>query len=142
MSTLASPAPGKYLSAGLWVAQILVAFVFIASGLAKGLTPIPQLAAMMPWTGEFPVTFVRFIALVDVAGGLGILLPSLTRIRPGLTVLAALCCVVLQMLAIGFHSSRGEFAALPLNFVLLPLCVFILWGRGKRMPIGPRSGPA
>nr|WP_315394562.1 DoxX family protein [uncultured Duganella sp.] len=139
MSTSTLPAPGKYLSAGLWAAQTLVALVFIASGLTKLLTPIAQLVAMMAWTGEYPLAFVRGIGLVDIAGGLGILLPSLTRILPRLTVLAALCSVVLQVLAIGFHASRGEFEALPLNFVLLPLCLFVLWGRAKRAPIGPRG---
>jgi uncharacterized membrane protein YphA (DoxX/SURF4 family) len=134
MSTLA-PAPGKYLSAGVWLAQILVSLVFIASGLTKLLTPMPELAAMMRWPGEYPEPFVRFLALVDLAGGLGILLPSLIPFRPRLTVLASLCCIVLQILAIGFHASRGEFAVLPLNLVLLPLCVFVLWGRGRRVPI-------
>jgi hypothetical protein len=27
---------------------------------------------------------------------------------------------------------------LPLNFVLLPLSAFVLWGRSKRVPISPR----
>lgn len=142
MTSLLRPIQSRYLSAGLWLAQIFVVVVFIASGLAKLFTPLPELAAMMTWPGEYPVAFVRFIGLVDLTGGLGLLLPSLTRIRPRLSVLAAFCCVVLQILAIGFHASRGEFAVLPLNFVLLPLCVLVLWGRGRRLPILPRAATA
>jgi DoxX-like family len=71
-------------------------------------------------------------------GGLGLILPSLTRILPRLTVVAALCCVVLQILAPGFHSFRGEFGVLPLNALLLSLLVFIFWGRSKKAPIAPR----
>ncbi|CAB3744100.1 hypothetical protein LMG24238_07211 [Paraburkholderia sediminicola] len=130
---------GKLLRIALWVAQVLLAVAFCGAGLTKLLTPIPQLSHMMPWTGTLPETFVRFIALVDLAGGLGILLPSLTRIRPGLSVLAALGCVALQVLAIGFHLSRGEASVLPLNFVLLPLSAFVLWGRSKRAPIAART---
>ena len=137
-----SPARGRLLRAGLWIAQGLLALVFIASGLTKLLLPITELAAMMKWPGDHPVTFVRFIALVDLAGGLGILLPSLTRIRPRLAVLAAFCCTVLQVLAIGFHAMRGEFAVLPLNLVLLPLCMFVLWGRARRVAVAPRAGQA
>ncbi|WCM93375.1 DoxX family protein [Acidovorax sp. NCPPB 2350] len=130
---------GTLLRAGLWVAQCLVAFVFCASGFMKLTTPIPELSAMMPWTGQHPAAFVRAIGLIDLAGGLGILLPALTRILPRLTVWAALGCVVLQVFAIVFHLSRGEAMALPLNFVLLPLCAFVLWGRARRAPIRPRG---
>ncbi|WP_284202115.1 DoxX family protein, partial [Mesorhizobium tianshanense] len=52
--------------------------------------------------------------------------------------LAALGCTLLQISAIIFHATRGEFAALPLNFLLLALVAFILWGRSKRAPILPR----
>jgi uncharacterized membrane protein YphA (DoxX/SURF4 family) len=136
-SNILAPA-GTPIKVALWIAQILVAAVFIMAGLTKFMTPIPELAKMMPWTGELPLAFVRSIGLIDVAGGIGILLPALTRIKPNLTVLAALCCVVLQIFAIVFHASRGEFKVLPLNFVLLPLAAFVWWGRSKKAPILPR----
>jgi hypothetical protein len=74
-----------------------------------------------------------------VAGGLGILLPALTRIRPQLTGWAARGRVLLQILAIVFHVWRGEMMATPLNFVLPALCAFILWGRTRRVPIVSRG---
>ncbi len=142
MSTTAvSPAmaPGRALRISLWVAQVLLFFAFASAGLVKLLTPIPQLAAMMPWAGEYSPTFVHAIALVDLAGGIGILLPALTRIMPGLTVLAALGCTVLQVFAMVFHLSRGEAPVVPLNIVLLALAIFVLWGRARMAPILPRG---
>ena len=139
MTSSLRAADNRTLSAGLWLAQAAVAALFAASGLTKLWMPIAQLAALMPWPGEYPLPFVRALGLVDLLGAAGVLLPSLTRIRPRLTVLAAGCCVLLQMLAICFHASRGEFSVLPLNFVLLPLCILVLWGRGKRMPITART---
>jgi len=82
---------------------------------------------------------VRLIGAIDIAGGLGILLPALTRIQPRLTVLAAIGCSVLQVLAISFHASRGEWSVLPLNFALLPCAVYVLWGRIRVAPVEPRS---
>jgi predicted ATPase with chaperone activity len=76
--------------------------------------------------------------LVDLAGGIGILLPSLTRILPKLTVLAALGCTVLQILAIAFHASRDEFMVLPFNAVLISLSIFVLWGRHNKAQIAAR----
>ena len=130
---------GKPLRIGLWLAQGIVAVAFIASGVMKLTTPISELSAMMPWAGEVSVGLVRSIGLVDLAGGVGILLPALTRIQPRLTVLAALGCVLLQVLAFGFHASRGEFAVLPANLVLLALSAFVLWGRSKKVPVVPRG---
>ncbi|WP_191602493.1 DoxX family protein [Marinomonas algicola] len=123
---------------GIWIAQVLGAAAFILSGVMKTMMPITDLAAMMPWTGEFSIEFVRFIGVIDLAGGLGLLLPSLTRIAPRLTVIAAVCCVVLQVLAIGFHASRGEFILLPTNAVYITLALIVLWGRERKAPITPR----
>lgn len=141
MTSFLRSTDNRFLFASVWLAQIAVALVFAASGLTKLFMPIAELTAMMTWPGEYPLPFVRGIGVVDLLGAAGVLLPSLTRIRPRLAVLAAACCVLLQMLAIGFHASRGEFSVLPLNLVLLPLCVLVLWGRGKRMPITERTAP-
>lgn len=138
-TTFETAGPGRALRIGLWTAQALLAFVFISAGFVKLTTPIPQLAAIMPWAGQYSETFVRAIALVDLAGGLGILLPALTRILPRLTVLAALGCAVLQVIALVFHLSRGEADVAPLNVVLLGLSLFVLWGRNNRAPIAPRQ---
>ncbi len=134
----AVPGSSKGLNIGLWIAQVLVAVVFCFAGFTKLTTPIPDLSKMMAWTGELPEMFVRIIGIIDLAGGLGILLPSLTRIMPRLTVIAAMAATVLQVLAIAFHVSRGEAALTPLNFILLALILFVLWGRSKKVPIAPR----
>lgn len=131
----AGVAPSRALNVCLWTAQVIVAAMFCLSGFYKLFTPIPILAGMMPWTGQLPEGFVRFIGVVDSAGGLGVLLPALTRVLPGLTVVAAGCGTLLQVLAIGFHLSRGEAAVTPLNFVLLALVAFIFWGRWKKVPL-------
>jgi uncharacterized membrane protein YphA (DoxX/SURF4 family) len=126
---------GRPLRIALWTVQGLLAVIFCLSGFTKLATPVTELAAMMPWAGQVSPAFVRFIGLVDLAGGVGILLPALTRIQPRLTVLAALGCVVLQVLAFGFHAFRGEFSVLPVNIVLLALSAFVLWGRSTKVQV-------
>jgi len=137
-TTTNSASPSQALRIGLWTAQVLIFLAFGAAGLMKLFMPISELAAMMVWPGEYSPAFVRIIGLIDLAGGVGILLPALTRIRPGLTVLAALGCVALQICAIIFHISRGEAAVTPANFVLLALAAFVLWGRSRKAPVLPR----
>ncbi|WP_413730100.1 DoxX family protein [Sodalis sp. RH22] len=137
-SVLPNPTASRSLRVGVWVAKGLLAVLFFFSAYMKLLTPIPELAKMMPWTGVLPETFVRIMGFIDLAGGLGLLLPSLTRILPRLTVLAALCCSVLQVFAMVFHVSRGEASVIPRNVVMLSLSLFVLWGRARKAPILPR----
>lgn len=138
VSSLSGPPPAKALQIGLWVAQGLLALTFAGTAVWKVATPIPALAAMIPWAGQVSPGFLYMTALFDFLGGVGVLLPSLTRIKPGLTVLAALGCAALQVAAIVFHLSRGEGANTPFNFFLVALSSFVAWGRWTKAPIAPK----
>lgn len=128
----------KSLNVALWIVQALLAITFVGTAFWKLLTPIPNLAAMIPWAGQVSPIFLRFTALVDLAGGLGVILPSLTRIKPALAWVAALGCVALMISAILFHFSRGEAESTPFNFVLVALSLFVFWGRRFKAPIPPK----
>ena len=131
---MTSAKPGKGLAIALWSAQILLFLLFAGTGVWKVTTPIPALAAKFPWMGQVSPAFLRLTAVFDLLGGLGILLPTLTRVKPGLTVLAALGCALLQICAVIFHVSRGEAANTPFNVLLVALAVFVLWGRRRARP--------
>jgi len=133
-----APAKGRALPVAPWGTQGLLAPFFVYAGVSKLFTPVEQLATMIPWTGEYGA-LVTIAGTADLAGGLGILLPLLTRIQPRLTVLAALGLIVLQVLAAVFHLSRGEFAVVSVNAVLIGLSAFVHWGRAKARPIAPRA---
>lgn len=134
--------PSKGIHIGLWIAQGLLSLTFAGGGLWKLSTPIAELATKMPWMGQVSPSLLYATAVFDILGGIGVLLPSVTRIKPGLTVLAALGCVALQASAIVFHFSRGEGANTPFNFLLLALALFVAWGRHARASIAPRAQPA
>lgn len=125
---------------GLWVAQLLLLVAFGAAGLMKLTQPVAQMAAMgMGYVTTVPEWLIKFIGTCEVLGALGMVLPSVTRIAPFLTPLAALGFSVIQVLAIGLHATRGETVmTLPANLILLALSLFVLWGRWRKAPIAPR----
>ena len=142
MTTAARPhavRPRRALNIALWVAQVLLAGMFLMAGVMKLTQPLDALGAQMPWVASVPAALVRFIGAAELAVALGLLLPSLTRIQPRLTVLAALGLIVVMVLASAFHLSRGEGAAVPMNLVLAAVAAFIAWGRSKAAPIAPRG---
>jgi len=124
---------------GLWVAQAVLAAVYVMAGFMKLSQPIDALVASgMGYAGDYPELLTRFIGTMEVLGAIGIILPAATRIAPFLTPLAALGFSTIQVLAIGLHTMRGEFQVLPVNLVLLGLSLFVLWGRLRKAPIAPR----
>jgi hypothetical protein len=122
---------GRILDLSLWLVQILLLAAFGWAAWMKIVTPIPELAAMWPWAGDLPRPMVRTLGVIDLAGGLGVVLPMATGIRPRLTIAAAVGCIALQVCALIFHLSRGEITAAPVNVVFLAMAVFIAWGRRR-----------
>ena len=128
----------RALRASLWVVQILLAAVFLMAGGMKLSMPVDQLAANMPWVSGALGPFVRFIGAAEVAGALGLVLPSATRIKPSLTVLAAAGLALLMLGGAATHIARGELGAFAVPLVLAALSAFVAWGRSQRAVIAPR----
>ncbi|WP_105385154.1 DoxX family protein [Neorhizobium alkalisoli] len=85
MTASFTPPAGKMLRISLWSVQTLMCAAFILFGLQKLFMPVEALAAM--WQTQWPIEYpslLRFTGLIDVAGGIGVLLPTLTRIQPRL----------------------------------------------------------
>ena len=53
-----------------------------------------------PGSTQFPALFIKFIGLVEVLGGLGLILPGIFRRRPELTPLAAAGLVIVMIGAV------------------------------------------
>lgn len=123
----------------IWTAQVLLALSFAMSGFMKAFSPVEDLALVMPWVAVVPVWLLRFIGVAELAGAIGLVLPSATRIKPGLTPLAAVLLGVVMVLAAGFHLLRGEYIDIVRNLVLLVVAVFVAYGRRRVAPIQPRS---
>ncbi|WP_017730155.1 DoxX family protein [Nafulsella turpanensis] len=142
MSTHTTTTPqnrSKVLHISLWVAQVLLAAMFIMAGFPKVVQPIEQLSQMLPWASEAPVALIRFIGISEILGGLGLILPALLRIKPQLTAWAAIGLVAVMIFAAIFHASRGEFSAIGMNVILALVAAFIAWGWFKKIPILPKA---
>lgn len=132
-----STTENKGLNIALWVAQGLLAAMFLMAGFMKTTTPIAELGASMPWVNELP-NLVRFIGISELLAGIGLLLPSILRIQPKLTPLAALGIVAIMVLAAIFHATRGEYSAIGMNVVFGAIAGFVAWGRTNKVPISAK----
>jgi putative oxidoreductase len=120
----------------LWIVQVLLALAFALTGSMKLTLPASQLA---PKFGSTPLALIRFIGGAEIAAVVGLLLPSLTRILPVCTPLAAIGLATVMVCAVFFHALRGEWTYLSVVLLLGGLAAFTAWGRLKRAPIQPRT---
>jgi len=127
----ATQKPSKALNITLWVAQLLLASSMVWAASMKLLQP-EKVAAMWPWAGQVSPALVKFTGIVDLLGGLGLVLPILLNIKPKLTPIAAICVIVLMVCASIFHVVRGEASQIGVNIVFASIAAFIAWGRFKK----------
>ena len=113
----------------LWIVQAILAAMFVMSGLMKSTQPKEKLAPKLPWVEDFSAGTVRFIGVVELLGGLGLILPAATGIAPILTPIAATGLAVVMVLAAATHIRRKEPSGVAFNAAVFALAVVVAWGR-------------
>ena len=122
----------------LWIVQVLLAALFIFAGVMKWVMPIEEMLKQMPVA--LPGWFLRFIGVAELAGGLGLILPGLLRIKPGLTQLAACGLVIIMIGAVVITAAYLSVGQAVMPLVAGLLATFVAYGRGKLVPLADRAG--
>lgn len=110
-----------------WVLAGLLALTFLGSGGVKVAMPADRLGAMWPWTRDVPLRFVRLIGTLEVLGAIGLILPRLTDIAPGLSVAAAVGLVLTPLGGMVLHVRRGEASQTAPNVIIAALAAVTVW---------------
>jgi uncharacterized membrane protein YphA (DoxX/SURF4 family) len=109
----------------LWTLQVLLAALFLFAGIFK-LVAAPEL---LKGPVDFPLAFLRFIGACETAGGLGLILPGLLRIRTALTPLAAAGLVIIMIGATVTTAATGPIAPALFPLVIGALAAIVGYGR-------------
>lgn len=121
------------MNIALWIVQALLALVFIASGVMKFVMSVEKMNEQAPVA--LSGGLIHFIGVCEILGGVGLILPALLRIKPGLTPLAAVCLIIIMIGAVSLAIIGGA----PLNAIVPGvtgiLLAFIAYGRLKLAPI-------
>jgi len=114
----------------LWIIQILLTLLFLFAGGTKLFMSEAALKQMAPPNSiVLPILLLRFIGLCEVLAALGLILPGITRIRRGLTPLAA-CGLLIIMIGAVVTTVMGLGAAAAITpLVAGVLCALVAYGR-------------
>jgi len=126
------------MNVALWIVQGLLAALFLFAGGAKLVMSLDQMAGPV----ALPGWFLRFIGVAEVLGALGLILPVLLRIRPGLTPLAAAGLVIIMIGATVVGLVGGMVVVALMNVVVALLAAFVAYGRWRLAPYRGSSRPS
>jgi uncharacterized membrane protein YphA (DoxX/SURF4 family) len=112
----------------LWVLQILLGLLFIFAGATKFIMSYEDMSKDAPIV--LPYALLLFIGACEVLGGIGLVLPWATGIKPWLTPLAAGLLIIIMIGAVVTSAPAGIGMALFPAVVGLLLAV-IVWGRRR-----------
>jgi uncharacterized membrane protein YphA (DoxX/SURF4 family) len=118
------------MNIALWIIQSLLALLFLFAGGMKLILPIEEMTQQI----AMPGLFLRFIGVCEVLGGLGLVLPWLVGVRPGLTPLAAAGLVIIMIGATATTIIIGQVVTSILPLVVGILCLFVAYGRWRLAP--------
>ncbi len=115
----------------LWIASAIVAVASLGAALNKLLVPREKLLQnpQMGWAERFTETQIKLIALPELAGAIGLVLPQATGVLPWLTPLAACGIIALQLGAMRIHLQRGESQMVAVTATMIALAAFVAIGR-------------
>jgi DoxX-like family len=109
-----------------WIVAGLLALLYLYGGALKVVRSRERLRPMMAWVDDMPMPVVRGIGVIEVLGAIGLVLPPLTGVAPGLALAAAIGFVVLQAGATRVHLRRGD-RRIALNITLLLVAAVAVW---------------
>lgn len=115
------------MTTAFWIVAGLAAVAFFGAGLMKLLRPVPALReAGMGWVEDYSGTTVKLIALAEVVGAIGLVLPVATGIIPALSPIAGVALTVLMAGAVAVHVRRKESPIAAVVLTALPLAAAFL----------------
>jgi uncharacterized membrane protein YphA (DoxX/SURF4 family) len=133
---ITDPADRRGTNVMLWIAQVLLAALFIFAGGSKLVLP----TAALTQQSHVPGLFFRFVGVLELLGGLGMILPWLLRLNPALTPLAAAGLIAVMCGAFGtVIATMGMVPVLLSTVVAGLLAAFVLYGRWRIVPLRVRG---
>lgn len=117
------------------IAQTILAFVFLVSGLTKLALPRERQISRAGYVEDFSPGTIRLIGILEILAAIGLALPALTGIFPWLAPLAAVGLMLTMIGAAITHARRGEYVLITVNVILFALAAFVAYGRFFAVPL-------
>jgi hypothetical protein len=122
----------------LWILAGVLSAAFLAGGAAQVLMPKEKyrsLGESQHWVDDFGAGHIKAIGVIKMVGALGLVLPAVGDIAPGLVPLAASGLMLFMAGAATTRFRRSEWRFMVGDVIFLSLFAFVAWGRFALEPL-------
>ena len=127
MTSISLTQSGRRSTTWLWVAQGILAALFLFAGGMKLVLPADALAAQ----SHLPGAFMKFIGVCETLGALGLVLPGVFRIGERLTPLAAAGLMIIMAGATVTTVVQGQGAVAIVPALVGVIAAYVARRRGR-----------
>ena len=122
------------MNRALWILQVIFGIYFVSVGIVHFVLP-SGLPDQMNWMYELSDGMHLVAGSLEILGGIGLILPSLTKIQPTLTPVAALGLALVMVAAAIWHAQQGQAENIPQNLIFAGVMTFVSYGRFRLIPV-------
>lgn len=117
------------MNIALWIVASLFGFAYIVGGIIKISMSHEKYAAKNRWAQDFSPGNVRSMGVIEIFGGIGLIVPGLLDVATVLVPVAASGLALYMAGAVTERVRRGEWSLLLGDLVFLGAMLFVAWGR-------------
>lgn len=120
------------MNIALWIVTAFLAIGFLTAGTALLVLPPERYRALhksQHWVDDLPRPFLKFMGVLKVAAGAGLVLPFFFDITLWLVPLAALGLMMFMTGAVTIRVVRREWGSMVGDLAFIAMATFVAWGR-------------
>ncbi len=127
------------MNLALWIVAAVLAVGFVVGGIVKIVTPKDRYAALghgsSRWADQFSPAAFKALGMIEVTGGVGLVLPGAVGVAPVLVPFAALGMALYMAGATTTRLLRHEpVTMIAGDMLFVAMTVFVVWGRFSAEP--------
>ena len=113
------------------VIQVVLTLIFTGGGLTKLTLPYAKYTNMpgVAWSKGFKPEHIRLIGVLEVSGGVGLIVPLFLHSLTMLTPLPAVGIALYMAGAMATHLRRAEYPHMVGNLIPIGLALFVAYGK-------------
>jgi uncharacterized membrane protein len=117
------------MNVALWIVASVLALGFTAGSIVKLTWSYERYAARLHWPADFTASQVKLIGVVELLGGIGLVLPGVLDTARALVPIAASGMALYMAGAVTERVRRREHKEMVGDLLFVAALVFVSWGR-------------